>query len=177
MTRAILSAPNALLLLVVAWAMVAFAVASATDRTVIENAGRYLPLHRYEAAAGLNRISIHGAPELRIWEVHDDAGDLAVSGHVLRHGGMATFWLFDLKGDGASAVISSINQDPALRSSLDPMLSGLAAMERIWGACGWADPDYEIEAVWQGERLHFRFDRACAETRPELGRVVDMVKG
>jgi len=176
MTRANVLAPNLILLFAAIWAIAAAAWASATDRRVFENASRYLPIARYEAAARLDRLSVHDDAELRLWQAHDlAAGGPVATGHVIRPGGMATYWLLSGERGAIDAVAFSINEDLSIRRALAPLLAELSALEPLWGECGWSTPDYEIEAIHNGERLHFRFDRACAQGVPALRRLMELV--
>lgn len=176
MPRANFLAPNLILVFAAAWAIMAVAWAGATDRRVFENAARYLPISRYEAAARLDRLSVHDGAELRIWQAHDlAAGGPVATGHVIRPGGMATYWLLAGERGAIDAVAFSINEDIRIRRALAPLLAELSALEPLWGACGWSSPDYEIEAIHRGERLHFRFDRACAQNVPALRRLVALI--
>lgn len=175
MTRATSFGLNVILVLVAAWALAAFAWAGTTDRRVIENAARFFPIDRYEAAAKLKRLSVHGEAELRLWTRRaGDAGNIVAEGHVMRPIGVGSFWLF---ADGRGAVAFTSDLDPAMRGRFAALMAELGALEPIWGQCGWAAPDYEIEAVQDGQRLHFRFDRACAERTPALRRVVELLAG
>lgn len=176
MTRANVLAPNLILIFAALWAVAAAAWASATDRRVFENASRYLPIARYEAAARLERLSVHDDAELRVWQAHDLAtGGPVATGHVIRPGGMATYWLLSGERGAIETVAFSINEDLSIRRALAPLLVELSGLEPLWGQCGWSAPDYEIEAIHDGERLHFRFDRACAQSVPVLRRIIDLV--
>jgi hypothetical protein len=175
MTRAIISAPNIVLGVVVIAAVAALAWAATTNRTTFEDAGRFFPIDQYESAARLERLTTSNGPELRIWARQDKTSEVVTVGHVIRPSGMASFWLMRNDSGGIGPVTSTIEQDPGMRASFEQLLADLRALDPMWGDCGWDDPDYEVEAIYREERLHFRFDQACVERTGAFGRLVELV--
>jgi hypothetical protein len=175
MTRAIASAPNIVLGVVVIAAMAALGWAASTNRTTFEDAARFFPIEQYETEARLERLTADAGSELRIWARQDPASDTVTIGYVMRPSGVATFWLMRGANGQVSAVTSTFNPDPGLRATFGQLMADLRALDPMRGECGWNSPDYEIEAIHDSERLHFRFDRACAERVGAFKRVVEMV--
>jgi hypothetical protein len=160
--------------LVMAWSMFALAWGGSTDRRVIEDAARYFPIERYEAAIGLARLMDDGAPELRVWRA--GAGEVLAEVQVARPGGLASFGLYGEAGK-VGAVASMVERDGAVGVRLERVLADLAALEPMGGGCGWAEPEVEIEAVWRGERMHFRVDAGCVREVQALAAVMALVGG
>jgi len=167
-------AQSVVLGLVMAWSMLALAWAGSTDRRVIEDAARYFPIERYEAAIGLERLMADGAPELRVWRAGE--GDVLAEVQVARPGGVASFGIYGEAGR-VGAVASMVERDAGVGARLEPVLAGLAELEPMSGGCGWAEPEVEIEAVYRGERMHFRVDAGCMREVRELAAVMALVGG
>ncbi len=158
--------------LVMAWSMFALAWAGSTDRRVIEDAARYFPIERYEAAIGLERLMADGPAELRVWRA--GAGEALAEAQVARPGGLASFGLYGEAGQ-VDAVASMIGRDAGVAPRLERVLAELATLEPMAGSCGWTAPDVEIEAVYRGERMHFRVDAACMREVRQLAAVMALV--
>ena len=172
MTRAGGFAQFLVLGLVMAWSMFALAWAGSTDRRVIEDAARYFPIERYEAAIGLERLMAGSAPELRVWRAGE--GEVLAEAQVARASGLASFGIYGEAGK-VGAVASMVERDGAVGARLESVLAGLAELEPMGGSCGWAAPDIEIEAVYRGERMHFRVDAGCVREVRELAAAMALV--